>query len=134
MASADGKKYCWRCGDAQYVMGEFFSRCAPLAAIALTTDTSVLNRNRQRLRVRIAFRKSGGWAGPPGDIFIGISTSGLSPNVLQRARCGEEGRPRDDRPHWKKSGDLMSLNSNVCVRVPADTVPLIRQLNITSRL
>jgi D-sedoheptulose 7-phosphate isomerase len=74
-------------GDAQHIAGEFLSRLffdhAPLPAIALTTDTSVLTAVGNDYGYEHVFERQVLGLGAEGDIFLGISTSGRSPNVLR---------------------------------------------------
>lgn len=73
-------------GDAQHIAGEFLSRLffdrAPLAAVALTTDTSVLTAIGNDYGYERVFERQIRGLGQPGDVFLGISTSGTSPNIL----------------------------------------------------
>jgi D-sedoheptulose 7-phosphate isomerase len=73
-------------GDAQHIAGEFISRLffdrAPLPAIALTTDTSVLTAVGNDYGYERVFERQVLGLGAPGDVFLGISTSGKSPNIL----------------------------------------------------
>ena len=70
-------------GDAQHIAGEFLSRLnfdrAPLPAIALTTDTSVMTAIGNDYGYEKIFERQVNGLGNPGDVFIGISTSGRSP-------------------------------------------------------
>jgi D-sedoheptulose 7-phosphate isomerase len=74
-------------GDAQHIAGEFVSRLffdrAPLPAIALTTDTSVLTAIGNDYGYEKVFERQVLGLGVPGDVFLAISTSGKSPNVLR---------------------------------------------------
>jgi D-sedoheptulose 7-phosphate isomerase len=73
--------------DAQHLACEFVSRFAldrrGLAAIALSTDTSVLTAVGNDYGFERLFARQIEALGNPGDVFWGISTSGKSPNVLQ---------------------------------------------------
>jgi D-sedoheptulose 7-phosphate isomerase len=79
--------------DAQHIAGEFVSRFAfdrpGLAAIALTTDTSILTAIGNDYGYEKLFSRQVQALGARGDVFVGISTSGKSPNVL---RAFEEAR------------------------------------------
>ena len=82
-------------GDAQHIAGEFVVRLmynrAPLAAIALTTDSSVLTAAGNDYGFDHVFERQVQALGRRGDVFLGISTSGASPNVvraLDAARAG----------------------------------------------
>ena len=73
-------------GDAQHIAGEFLSRLnydrAPLPAIALTTDTSVLTAIGNDYGFeQVIERQIRGFARPE-DVFVAISTSGRSPNII----------------------------------------------------
>lgn len=73
--------------DAQHIAGEFISRLMfdhpPLAAIALTTDTSAITATANDYGYEQVFERQVQGLGRPGDVFLGISTSGNSPNVLR---------------------------------------------------
>lgn len=73
--------------DAQHIAGEFVSRFAfdrpGLAAIALTTDTSVLTAIGNDYGYEKLFERQIQALGVAGDIFIAYSTSGRSPNILK---------------------------------------------------
>lgn len=72
--------------DAQHIAGEFVSRFAfdrpGLPAIALTTDTSILTAIGNDYGYEQLFARQVQAHGQKGDVFIGYSTSGKSPNVL----------------------------------------------------
>ena len=81
--------------DAQHIAGEFVSRFAfdrpGLSAIALTTDTSILTAIGNDYGYEDLFARQVQAHGNEGDVFIGYSTSGQSPNIL---RAFEEARSR----------------------------------------
>ncbi len=72
--------------DAQHIAAEFVSRFAfdrpGLPAIALTTDTSILTAIGNDYGYEKLFARQLQSLGRKGDVFIGYSTSGKSPNVL----------------------------------------------------
>lgn len=80
--------------DAQHIAGEFLSRLNfdrnPLPAIALTTDTSVLTAIGNDYGFDRVFERQVRGLGRPGDVFIAISTSGRSPNVLAALRAARD--------------------------------------------
>lgn len=81
--------------DAQHIAGEFVSRFAfdrpGLAAIALTTDTSILTAIGNDYGYEKLFSRQVQALGNSGDVFICYSTSGKSPNIL---RALEEARTK----------------------------------------
>jgi D-sedoheptulose 7-phosphate isomerase len=72
--------------DAQHLVAEFVVRLTAnrpaLRAIALTTDTSILTAAGNDYGFDAIFSRQIEALGQPGDIFLGISTSGNSKNIL----------------------------------------------------
>ena len=73
--------------DAQHIAAEFVNRFQierpPLAAIALTTDTSIITSIGNDYHFDEIFSRQINALGKKDDIAIGISTSGNSKNVIQ---------------------------------------------------
>lgn len=80
--------------DAQHfaaeLVGRFMRERAAIAAIALTTDTSILTAIGNDYSFRRIFVRQIEALGRPGDVLFGISTSGASPNVLDAIKYGRE--------------------------------------------
>ena len=80
--------------DAQHLAAEFINRFQierpPLAAIALTTDTSVLTSIANDYRFDDIFTKQIIALGKKGDIAWGMSTSGNSPNVVKAVKAARK--------------------------------------------
>ncbi len=76
--------------DCQHIAAEFVNRLQmerrPLPAIALTTDTSVITSIGNDYSFDDIFLKQIQALGNKGDIALGISTSGNSPNVIKAAK------------------------------------------------
>jgi D-sedoheptulose 7-phosphate isomerase len=72
--------------DAQHLVAEFVVRLSvnrpALRAIALTTDTSILTAAANDTSFDAIFSRQIEALGDPGDVFLGISTSGNSKNIL----------------------------------------------------
>ena len=81
-------------GDAQHFAAEFvgrFERERPgLAAIALTTDSSILTAIGNDYAYDVIFAKQVQALGNPGDVLVVLSTSGNSPNVLAAVDAAHE--------------------------------------------
>jgi D-sedoheptulose 7-phosphate isomerase len=120
--------------DAQHLAGELVSRFnydrPGLAAFALTTDTSVLTAIGNDYGYERLFARQIEAVGTAGDVFIGISTSGRSPNILlalEAARAkgivtvGLTGR----------GGGRMPDLCDHCLHVPSDATPRIQEGHIT---
>jgi len=82
-------------GDAQHIAAEFVVRLmydrAPLAAIALTTDSSVMTAAGNDYGFESAFARQVQALGRPGDVLLAISTSGQSPNILRALEAARAG-------------------------------------------
>jgi D-sedoheptulose 7-phosphate isomerase len=117
-------------GDAQHIAGEFLSRLnfdrAPLAAIALSTDTSVLTAVGNDYGYEKVFERQVLGLGRPGDVFIAISTSGRSSNIL---RALEAARSKGCTNIGV--GGMRSVMADLCdiyLEVPSRSTPLIQQV------
>lgn len=80
--------------EAQHIAAEFVNRYIldrpPLAAMALTTDTSVLTAVSNDFSYDEIFEKQIKALGKKGDAAVGFSTSGKSPNVLRGLRAASD--------------------------------------------
>ena len=80
--------------DAQHLAAEFVNRFQverpPLAALALTTDTSILTAVANDYDFLQVFAKQVRALGRPGDLALGLSTSGNSPNVVEGLKAARE--------------------------------------------
>jgi D-sedoheptulose 7-phosphate isomerase len=76
--------------DAQHLVAEFVGRLTvsrpALRAIALTTDTSILTAVGNDFNFDHVFERQVEALGAPGDVFLGISTSGNSKNILRAVK------------------------------------------------
>jgi D-sedoheptulose 7-phosphate isomerase len=75
--------------DAQHLVAEFVGRLTvsrpALRAIALTTDTSILTAVANDFTYDCVFERQVEALGSPGDVFLGISTSGNSKSIVKAA-------------------------------------------------
>jgi D-sedoheptulose 7-phosphate isomerase len=80
--------------DAQHLAGELVGRFLKdrpaLAAVALTTDPSILTAVANDMGYEAVFRRQVEALGKPGDVAVGISTSGRSPSVVEALRVARE--------------------------------------------
>ena len=122
-------------GDAQHIAGEFLSRLyydrAPLAAVALTTDSSVLTAIGNDYGYDRIFERQVLGLGVAGDVLIAISTSGRSPNIL-RAIDAARRQGLVVIGFTGRSGGEMAGRCDLCLHAPADETPLIQQIHITA--
>jgi D-sedoheptulose 7-phosphate isomerase len=80
--------------DAQHLVAEFVVRLVSnrpaMRAVALTTDTSIITAGGNDFGFDCIFARQIEALGQPGDIFLGISTSGNSKNILQAMQQAKE--------------------------------------------
>jgi D-sedoheptulose 7-phosphate isomerase len=118
-------------GDAQHfaaeLVGRFEREREPLAAIALTTDSSILTAVANDYAFDEIFSKQVRALGKPGDILFGISTSGNSKNVIAAIEAahqkglhvvGMTGRNGGKMAGLMRGGDvLLNVDSQVTARI-----------------
>ena len=69
--------------------------------------------------------------GRPGDVFLGISTSGSSPNVLRALQAARGHGPRVPRLHRHRArGGGMAERCDLLLRAPSTGTALIQQIHI----
>jgi len=120
--------------DAQHLATELTVRYkrdrAPIAAIALTTDTSALTAIGNDLGFDQLFARQVRALGRKGDVAIGISTSGRSANVLKAL---ETAREMGITPAAFSGGDAGALPglADPLLVVPSKTTARIQEMHIT---
>ncbi len=119
--------------DAQHIAAEFVSRLTtdrvPLPALALTTDTSILTAVANDYGYEKVFARQVEGLGREGDVLIGISTSGRSPNVLAALKAAKQHRIVTV-VLTGESGDAMAKLCDYAVRVPSNRTQNIQEVHI----
>ncbi len=122
--------------DAQHIAGEFLSRLNfdrnPLPAIALTTDTSVLTAVGNDYGFDQTFARQVRGLGRPGDVFIAISTSGRSPNVVAALKAAREGGLITVGFAGTAANGTMQPLCDHCLAAPSAETPQIQQIHIVA--
>ena len=122
--------------DAQHIAGEFLSRFNfdrnPLPAIALTTDSSVLTAVGNDYGFERTFERQVRGLGKPGDVFIAISTSGRSPNVIAALKAARDDGVRTIGFTGRGGDRLMGPLCEHCLVAPAEETALIQQIHIVA--
>ncbi len=119
--------------DAQHLAAEFVNRFAEdrpaLPAVALTTDTSVLTSIGNDYDFTRIFARQIEALGRPGDVAVGLSTSGRSPNVLEGLQAA---RARDLVTIGLTGGEGGAMR-DLCrhlILVPSRDTPRIQEVHI----
>ncbi len=122
-------------GDAQHIAGEFISRLmydrAPLAAIALTTDTSIITAVGNDYGYDHIFERQVLGLGSEGDVLLGISTSGNSVNVLRALAVAREKRLVTLGFTGAQSGSMGEF-CDLLLSAPSTKTPVIQQIHIVA--
>jgi D-sedoheptulose 7-phosphate isomerase len=122
-------------GDAQHIAGEFISRLmydrAPLPAIALTTDSSVITATGNDYGYEYIFERQVEGLGKAGDVFLGISTSGSSRNVVL-ALSAARARGLVTLGFTGARGGSMAGLCDLLLSAPSPTTALVQQIHITA--
>lgn len=119
--------------DAQHLASELVSRYLherpALAAVALNANASTITAIANDYGFEFVFKRQIEALGRHGDVFIGISTSGNSGNILAAAR---EARARGLRVIGLtgRSGGQLAALCDECLCVPAADTPHIQQAHI----
>jgi D-sedoheptulose 7-phosphate isomerase len=119
--------------DAQHIAAELVIRYQhdrrALAALALTTDTSALTACGNDFGFEMIFARQIEGLGRPGDVAIGISTSGRSPNVLAGLRAARTIGMRTAGLTGNGGGDMLTL-CDAAVVVPSAVTARIQEMHI----
>jgi hypothetical protein len=109
-----------------------FDRDRPaVAALAFTTDSSALIAVGNDYGNERLFERQIMGLGCSGDVFIAISTSGQSPNIIPAIDAARQGR-LVTIGFTGRSGGEMALRCDLCLRASSDSTPLIQQIHITA--
>lgn len=120
--------------DAQHIAAEFVGRFIPdripLPAISLATDTSALTALGNDYGYNLVFARQVQALGNAGDIAIGISTSGNSPNVLEAIDAAKS-KGLMTIGLTGQDGGKMNGRVDVLFRIPSRMTPRIQETHIT---
>lgn len=119
--------------DAQHMAGEFVNRFyfdrPGLPALALTTDTSILTAIGNDYGFEKLFARQVQVNGQKGDLFIAISTSGNSANIINAIKiCDVMGITTVGLTG--KIGGTMSELCDYCIKVPSNETPRIQEIHL----
>lgn len=120
--------------DAQHFVAEIVSRFKMerrgLPAIALSTDTSILTAIGNDYGFDKVFRRQVEALAAPGDLVVGISTSGTSQNVLQGLTLARETGCRTVGLLGGTGGTIKAV-CDLALVVPSSDTPRVQEGHIT---
>ena len=119
--------------DAQHLVGElvnkFYFDRPGIPAHSLSTDTSVMTAIGNDIGFKYMFARQIQAQGSKGDVFIGISTSGNSENIVEALKvCREKGITSIGLTGSREC--LMDGLCDLCIKVPSDCTPRIQESHI----
>lgn len=121
-------------GDAQHLATELAARYITnrpaIASVALTTDTSLITAIGNDLGFDRVFARQIEALGKPGDVAIGITTSGKSANVTRGLEQASAMGLVSAALSGRDGGDLVGLADPLLI-VPSDTTSRIQEMHIT---
>jgi D-sedoheptulose 7-phosphate isomerase len=119
--------------DAQHIAAEFvgqFNFDRPgLPALALTTDSSVMTSVSNDYGYDKVFRRQVEVHGAAGDVFLGISTSGNSANVLEAVQAAQSRGLVTIGLTGQAGGKLHDL-CDYCICVPSNDTPRVQEAHM----
>ena len=120
--------------DAQHfvaeIVGRFKMERRGLPAIALSTDTSILTAIGNDYGFDKVFHRQVEALASPGDLVVGISTSGNSPNVLQALELARGKGCRTVGLLGKDGGTVKDV-CDLALIVPTNDTPRVQEVHIT---
>lgn len=119
--------------DAQHIAGEFVSRFyfdrPGIPSIALTTDTSVLTAISNDYGFDKLFERQVYAQGNEGDVFIGITTSGNSTNIVNALHACKEKNITSIMLTGITGGKTADI-CDICIKVPSGETPRVQEAHI----
>jgi D-sedoheptulose 7-phosphate isomerase len=122
-------------GDAQHLATEFVSTLTldharpAMRAVALTTDSSALTAIANDFGVERMFARQVEALGRPGDVLLGISTSGNSANVLAAVAAARAGGLHVVALTGA-SGGMLAPQADVAIKIPSSETAHIQECHL----
>lgn len=120
--------------EAQHLTGELLGRFRderrPLPAVALSTDSSAVTAIANDYGFEELFARQVRAYGRPGDVLVGLSTSGTSPNVIAAAKAGLD----LGVTVWAMTGPApnpLAALSDSAIAVDAPTVATVQEIHLS---
>ena len=122
--------------DAQHfaaeLVGRFEMERQGLAAIALTTDSSIMTAVANDYGYNTVFERQVRALGHPGDVLLAISTSGNSPSIVEAIAAAHDNEMRVVALTGKGGGQIGDLlrDTDIHICVPSDRTARIQEVHL----
>jgi D-sedoheptulose 7-phosphate isomerase len=121
--------------DAQHIaaefVGKFYKDREPLPSLAFHTNTSVLTATANDYGYDLVFERQVSSFVEEGDIVIGLSTSGNSPNVIKGLIKAKEKGAKTIGFTGQNRNKVEEV-SDICLKIPSSDTPRIQEGHITA--
>ncbi len=118
--------------DSQHLAAEFVGRFQKerrgLPAVALTTDTSILTAVGNDYGFETIFSRQVEALAKAGDVVVGLSTSGNSPNVIKALQAAKEAGAVAVGLTGRSGGKMAAI-CDLCIKVPADVTARVQEVH-----
>ena len=114
---------------AAELVGRFQKERQAMAAVAMTTDTSILTALGNDYGFETIFSRQVEALVRPGDLVVGISTSGNSPNIMKALEKANE-RGAVTVGLTGRSGGKMKAVCDICICIPSDVTARIQEAHL----
>jgi len=114
---------------AAEIMGKFQKGLKPYPAISLSSDTSIITSLSNDFGYENLFLNQVKGLGGENDLFIGISTSGASKNIINSAKISRQMNMKVLTLTGNKKSDLENL-SDIIIKVPSESTPRIQEIHL----
>ena len=114
---------------AAELVGRFQKERQAMAAVAMTTDTSILTALGNDYGFDVIFSRQVEALVRPGDLVVGISTSGNSANIMKALEKANERGAVTDGLTGRSGGKMKSL-CDICICIPSDVTARIQEAHL----
>lgn len=115
---------------AAELVNKFYFQRDALAAMALTTDVANITSIANDMDYKFIFSRQLEALGRPGDVAVGLSTSGTSRNVLEAFKVAKRMNIQTVALCGQHTASLEELGVDVIVSVPCPDTPTIQEMHL----
>lgn len=115
---------------AAELVNRFYFPRPPLTAVALTTDMANITSIANDSDYKFIFSRQMEALAKEGDVALGLTTSGKSPNVLEALKLAKAMKLKTAVLCGRNTGALEPLGIDVVMAVPAEDTPVVQEMHL----